>query len=108
MDANTRLPKRPKIFSKHEHVWIKQFGPRKLFPLKNRDARILADSWKGCTQASTHATTNTTHPTVDPPELAEALSIVLEHLEKNLYLPNGFDLLEVLQDQEHRRKFPLL
>lgn len=106
-DAKTGLPKKPKAFCKDEDVSIEQFDHGKPFDLNHSDAVVLSNVWKGCTQASLHPTTNTSHPPVDPPELAESLFIVLGHLEKHLYSPNGFNLLEVLQDQEHRRKFPL-
>ena len=100
MDRKTKSPKRPTIFRKSEDIWIKRFGPGKLFNLKHCNARILADVWKGCTQASMHATTNTSHPRVDPPELAEALKIIIAHLEKHLYAPNGLILREVVRDKE--------
>ena len=113
MDHKTKRPKRPKIFNKNEDVWIKRFGPGKLFNRKHRDARILANAWKGCTQASMHATINTAHPPEDPKVLAGALAIVIKHLETNLYEPNkhlyesGFSLWEVVHDQEERNRFLL-
>lgn len=113
MDRNTKRPKKPTIFCEHEDVSIEWFGPDKLFDLNHRDALILANAWKGCTQASMHATIDTAHPPEDPKVLSKALAIVIKHLEKHLYEPNkhlyepGFTLWEVVRDQAERKRFKL-
>ena len=84
-------------------VWIEHFHPGTGFNLTDPNAKKLADVWQGCSQASMHATANTDHPAVGVQELAEALQIVVEYLEKNLYAPNGFILCEIVRDQEEKK-----
>ena len=48
--------------------------PGNLFDLLNPNARANADVWKGCSQASSHATTSSNHPSVREPDLRKALS----------------------------------
>lgn len=109
MNNKTRKPKKPEPLPGHEEeqVLIERLDCDKLFDVNHSDAVILANVWKGCTQASMHATTNTNHPLVDPEDLAEALNIVIKYLEENLYTPNGFTLLDVIHDQEERKRFKL-
>jgi hypothetical protein len=117
MTKETREPKRPEPLRGHEdeQVLIDRFDHGELFDLNNKsDALILANAWKGCTQASMHATKDTAHPPVDPKVLERALAIVIKHLEISLYEPNkhlyesGFNLLEVVRDQEERNRFLLI
>jgi hypothetical protein len=63
-----------------------------LFPVGRSEAQILARTWIGCSQATSHPTLGTNHPSVEPPALAEALAIVIEHLQRELYAPNNRDL----------------
>jgi hypothetical protein len=63
-----------------------------LFPVGRSEAQTLAKAWIGCSQATSHPTLGTNHPPVDPPALAEALAIVIEHLQRELYVPNKRDL----------------
>jgi len=109
MDNKTRAPKRPEPLRAHEdeQILIERLDHGKLFDIKHGDAIILANVWKGCTQASMHPTTKTSHPPVDSKDLAKALKVVIEHLEKNLYVPTGFNLLEIVRDQEDRTRFKL-
>jgi len=51
---------------------------------KEAEAQRLANIWKGCTQASSHAT-NANHLPVDDKTAAEALKIVLRHLQETIY-----------------------
>ncbi len=67
------------------------------FNPKSSDAQKLADLWKGCSQASMHATGDTGHPDVSPPKIAEVLEIVLSHLDAHLYQPNGLKLIEIVR-----------
>ena len=99
------LPDRP--YRKASDVWIEHINCGKLFDLQDPNAEILADVWQGCTQASAHSTRDTSHPLVGETELAEALQIVIDHLEKHLYIPNGFILREIVCDQEDRKQFKL-
>jgi hypothetical protein len=51
----------------------------------NSDADKLAKVWRGCSQATSHATDGSGHPPVDEQHLAEALGIVIRHLESTVY-----------------------
>ena len=58
----------------------------KLFDPSDANAQLLADVWKGCSQASSHATNEYNHPVVsDHQELPAALTIVLNHLQNTIY-----------------------
>lgn len=109
MCNKTGNPKKPSPLPKHEdeQVLIERFDQGELFNLNHGDARILAQVWKGCSQASMHPTIDTKHPPIGNDKLAEALPIINDHLEKHLYEPNKLSLLEVLHDQEGRKLFPL-
>jgi len=56
------------------------------------EALILARVWKGCSQATSHPTQDTNHPDVSEEPLAEALHIIIYHLEKTIYAANGRNL----------------
>src|ERR1019366_6895391 len=79
---------------KPKDIWIEHINHGKLFDLTDSNAQKLADAWLGCTQSSTHSTRNTNHPLVGEKELGEALKIVIEYLEKNLYEPNNLTLFD--------------
>ena len=69
-----------------EDVRIDDLDGGELFDLCNPSARLLADVWKGCSQASSHATSQYNHPAVsDRKELPDALTIVLNHLQETIY-----------------------
>jgi len=63
-------------------------------------ARILAGVWKGCTQSSMHSTFRTNHPDEDPPALAKAFPIIVEHLQAKLYEPKGKRVREIVRVQQ--------
>lgn len=74
-----------------------------LFPPSHPDADKLAKVWRGCSQATSHATEGSNHPPVTEPYLAEALHVVIAHLESTIYASNGRSLLkEALGRQEER------
>jgi hypothetical protein len=52
------------------------------------EATALASVWKGCSQASSHATSGT-HPSVNEASLANALTIVLDRLQNTIYQKAG-------------------
>ena len=54
-------------------------------------AADLASVWKGCSQASSHATSGA-HPDVRESSLANALAIVLEHMQNTIYQKAGKNL----------------
>jgi hypothetical protein len=58
-------PARPKKL--HADVQLDDFNPgsNSLFDLSKPDACLLADVWKGCSQASSHATHGSNHPPVN-------------------------------------------
>ena len=54
------------------------------------EAQLLGSVWKGCSQASSHATNEYKHPSVsDGKELPEALTIIAEHLQNTIYQKAG-------------------
>jgi hypothetical protein len=55
------------------------------FDLQLPDAIFLARVWKGCSQASSHATHASSHPPVGEAELDRAMSIVMAHLDRTVY-----------------------
>jgi hypothetical protein len=57
------------------------------------EALTLAPVWKGCSQASSHATTDTNHPDIREPVLAQALQIVVDHLQSTIYDRAGLKLV---------------
>ncbi len=57
------------------------------------EGRLLASVWKGCSQASSHATNEYSHPPIsDRKELPEALGIILSHLQQTVYDKAGLQL----------------
>jgi len=67
-------------------VRIDEFDGGKLLDPLTPNGRCLADVWKGCTQASSHATNAYTHPPVDDQTvLPKALKIILDHLQDTIY-----------------------
>jgi hypothetical protein len=55
------------------------------FDPSNPNAQLLADVWKGCPHASSHATNEYNHPLVAEKELSAALTIILDHLQDTIY-----------------------
>ena len=51
----------------------------------SREAQTLAPVWKGGTQGSSHPTHLSNHPPVNNHELAAALEIIVDHLDKTIY-----------------------
>jgi hypothetical protein len=70
-------------------VRIDDLDGGKPFDPSNPDAQLLADVWKGCSQASSHATHGSNHPTVNEPVLSKALGVIVQHLQDTLYLQAG-------------------
>jgi hypothetical protein len=69
---------------KHD-VRINDFDGGALLDPSTANGGRLADVWKGCTQASSHATNAYNHPQVNETVLAEALKTVLDHLQDTIY-----------------------
>ena len=65
---------------------------------KSSKAWILANVWQGCSQSCVHSTFRTNHPRADPPQLAEALKIIVEHLQEKLY---GSECLSLIVRGKH-------
>jgi hypothetical protein len=60
-----------------------------LFDLNTQKARFLAKIWKGCSQASSHATHKSNHPKVNEKQLSKALAVVVKHLQDTVYKQAG-------------------
>jgi hypothetical protein len=91
LDKNGQ-PVRPKQFDSGTDVSIQDFvddGSDLRIVLdvadKSSKAWILANVWKGCSQSCVHSTYRTNHPRADPPQLADALLIIVTHLQDKLY-----------------------
>jgi hypothetical protein len=73
----------------HSDVRIDDFDGGKLLNHLTKEGRLLADVWKGCTQASSHATNASNHPPVSENVLTEALTIIIDHLQNTIYQKAG-------------------
>lgn len=94
IDKETGIPQRPFIKEALQDVMIDRFRGGRLFEPKAPDAPKLSRVWKGCRQATSHPTEGTNHPAVSAEKLAEALSIVIDHLERTIYPANGKNLFD--------------
>ena len=70
-------------------VRINDFDGGRLLGPSTHAGQLLANVWKGCSQASSHATNEYSHPSVDEKELSEALKIILDHLQNTIYQKEG-------------------
>jgi hypothetical protein len=61
--------------------------------LSRPEALKMARVWRGCSQATSHPTQDTNHPDVREKSLAEALGIVIDHLQRTIYSANGRSVL---------------
>ena len=71
-----------------------------LFDTTRQDALKLAKIWQACSRASLHPTMDTNHDPLGANDVANALRIVLAHLETALYKPSGRDLWKIVREQE--------
>ena len=53
---------------------------------------MLADVWKGCAQASSHATHASGHPSVSEEVLTVALTLIIDHLQNTVYRNAGKEI----------------
>jgi hypothetical protein len=76
-----------------EDVRIDDFEGGTLLSHLTPEGQFLAGVWKGCSQASSHATNAYSHPSVsDTKDLPEALKIILDHLQNTIYQTAGKDI----------------
>jgi hypothetical protein len=66
-------------------VQINEFDGGDFFDKNDSNATKLADMWKGCAQASSHATRKSNHPDINETALRDSLKIVLQHLQDTIY-----------------------
>jgi len=105
------IPCRPYEYDCNTDVSIQSFvadGSNLEIPLEPLDiqdqsskAWVLAKVWKGCTQSCVHLTFKTNHYRADPPKLAVALTIIVEHLQAQLYGPRGGKSLSQIVREQH-------
>lgn len=81
--ASTVKPSRKGAFP--FDVFIDSFDGGVLVDPTSSDGQVLAGFWKACSQASSHATDASGHSPVNEAELKQALTIVVEHLQKTIY-----------------------
>ncbi len=74
-------------------VFINDLAGGVLFSTTVPEAQLLARVWGGCSQASSHATTDThIHHPINEKPLAEALTIILDYLQAGIYDTAGTKL----------------
>jgi hypothetical protein len=79
----------------YKDVRINDLDGGELFSLVDPNAQALANIWKGCSQASSHATNEYNHPPVDDwKELPAALTVILSHLQRTIYNQAGKNLCD--------------
>jgi hypothetical protein len=75
---------------KREHdVDILDLPGGEYFPLGSDEAVLLAEVWKGCSQATSHATDGSEHPSISRDRIAKAVLAVVHHLEATVYKQAG-------------------
>jgi hypothetical protein len=77
-------PARPRRVGEHD-VGITSLPGGSEVHLDSPEAEILRKVWKGCSQASSHATHASNHFSVEPEILEQAMRIIISHLEKTIY-----------------------
>ncbi len=76
------------------------FDGGRLLDHSTHEGQLLANVWKGCSQASSHATNAYSHPSVsDKKELPEALKIILDHLQKTIYQKAGKNIRDYVLER---------
>jgi hypothetical protein len=79
----------------HKDVFIDDFDGGQLLDPSTHQGQLLSSVWKGCSQASSHATREYNHPPVgDKKELPEALTIILDHLQSTIYNKAGENICD--------------
>lgn len=62
------------------------------FDLHDKNATLLAEVWKGCKQATAHATFGSGHKSLARDRLTQGLLIVRAHLERTVYKKAGLQV----------------
>ena len=62
------------------------------FPLGTSDAELLGAVWKGCSQATSHATSGSNHPSVARDKISQAVLVVVRHLNDTIYKEAGAEV----------------
>jgi hypothetical protein len=71
-------------------VFIDDLAGGALFCPNAPEAQLLARVWGGCSQASSHATSDAhKHHPIDEKTLAEALTVIMDYLEAGIYATAG-------------------
>jgi hypothetical protein len=88
------IPARCQHSPKFPHdVFIVDLAGGAYFSLNTPDAQLLARVWGGCSQASSHATTDKhTHHPIDENTLAKALTVIVDYLQAGIYDTAGAKL----------------
>jgi hypothetical protein len=76
-------PAKPLRLGEHD-VGITSLGGSEV-DLDSPEAEILRKVWKGCSQASSHATHDSKHFPLKLETLEEAMRIIISHLDKTIY-----------------------
>ena len=83
------LPPQVKVAKKDpdcpDDIRIDDLPNGSVFPDSDPDAIKLAAFWCGCSKASSHATDNSGHPSLDNAKRDEVMRLIMRHLDKTIY-----------------------
>jgi hypothetical protein len=81
-------------------VRIDDFDGGRLPGPSTPEGEFLANVWKGCSQASSHATNAYNHPSVDDKKiLPKTLKIILDHLQTTIYQKAGKNIRDCVLER---------
>jgi hypothetical protein len=69
---------------------------------QHSDAKLLARTWKGCAQATSHPTAGTNHPDVSHEILTKVMRIVITHLDQTAYKHAHLTVRDAVLNQTKR------
>jgi len=87
-----------------EDVLIDDFNGGSLLGYSTDEGKLIANVWKGCSQASSHATNAYSHSPVNDKERCEALKIILDHLQSTIYKAAGKKMRDYWSCQKRQFK----
>jgi hypothetical protein len=83
-----------------DDVNIGDFDGGMLLNHQTPEGQLLASVWKGCSQASSHATNAYNHPSVsDRKELPDAIKIIVDHLQNTIYNKAGENIRDYVLER---------
>lgn len=95
-DRQTGQAKEAKKDPNLPDVRITNINGGSLLAVGSPGAQALADVWKGCSRAGSHATDDKNHPPVNETQLLNALKIILTHLQQTIYRAANCELAKIV------------